>query len=105
MCPTLAQRCAGPLADDYRVVKERADAAVRRGGIEFINNQWSIPEDLMNCGLTFLVERQLGRENRKYADVIIKQWGDGSIISNPQGSHFGYHALAYDWIYDALTPE
>lgn len=101
----MAERSVGLLADDYRVVKERADAAVRRGGIEFINNRWAIPEDLMNCGLAFLVERELGREHRQFADVIIKQWGDGTIISNPEGSHFGYHALAYDWIHDALTPE
>ena len=103
--PTMARRCAGPLAEDYRVVKERADAAVQRGDIEFISNPWSIPEDLMNCGLAYLVEGQLHHPNRQYADVIIKQWGDGSMISNREGSHFGYHALAYDWIYDALTPE
>ncbi len=103
--PAMARRCVGSLAEDYRVVKERADAAVRRGGIEFISNRWSIPEDLMNCGLAYLVERELGRECRAYAEVIIRQWGDGTIISNPEGSHFGYHALAYDWIYDALTPE
>jgi hypothetical protein len=100
----MTERCQGPLAGDYRVVKERADAAVRRGGIEFISNAWSIPEDLMNCGLAYLVERQLGHDCRPYAEVIVQQWGDGDIISNPQGSHFGYHALAYDWIYDALTP-
>lgn len=103
--PAMAQRCTGPLADDYRVVKQRADEAVKRGGIEFISNPWSIPEDLMNCGLAYLVERELHHENRQYAEVIIKQWGDGAIISNHEGSHFGYHALAYDWIYDALTPE
>ena len=103
--PTMAKNAIGPLPGDYRIVKERADAAVQRGGIQFITNPWSIPEDLMNCGLAYLVERQLGRDSRKYADVIIKQWGDGSIIANPQGSHFGYHALAYDWIFDALTPE
>lgn len=101
----MAQRCSGALAEDYAVVKQRADAAVRRGGIEFITNPWSIPEDLMNCGLAYLVERALGHECRPYAEVIIRQWGDGTIISNRQGSHFGYHALAYDWIYDALTPE
>jgi len=55
--------------------------------------------------LTYLVERELGHERRPYADVIIKQWGDGTIISNRESSHFGYHALAYDWIYDALTAE
>src|SRR5262245_42757984 len=101
----VAARSAGPLADDYRVVKQRADEAVRRGDIEYITNPWAIPEDLMNCGLAYLVERAAGRESKKYADVIIKQWGDGQIISNPKGSHFGYHAIAYDWIYDALTPE
>src|SRR6185369_14728832 len=101
----LVRRCAGPLAEDYRIVKERADAAVRRGGIEFISNPWSIPEDLMNCGLAYLVEREQGHDCRKYSDVIVKQWGDGSLIAMREGSHFGYHALAYDWIYDALTPE
>ena len=101
----MARRCTGPLAEDYRVVKDRADAAVRRGGIEFMANPWSIPEDLMNCGLASLVERELGHDSRPYADVILKQWGDGRIISNREGSHFGYHALAYDWIYEALTPE
>jgi hypothetical protein len=101
----VARRCDGPLAEDYRVVKERADAAVRRGGIEFISNPWSVPEDLMNCGLAYLVERQRGLEHRKYAEAILKQWGDGGLIANRSGSHFGYHALAYDWVYDALTPE
>src|SRR6185369_11118235 len=40
-----------------------------------------------------------------YADLIRKAWGDGKIIANPDGSVFGYHALAYDWIYDALSAE
>jgi hypothetical protein len=101
----LAQRCDGPLADDYKIVKQRADAAVQRGGIQYITNAWSIPEDLMNCGIAYLIERQRGRDARRYVDVIIRQWGDGTLISNRRGSHFGYHAIAYDWIYDALTPE
>lgn len=101
----LARRCEGPLAEDYAVVKQRADEAVRRGGIQFIANPWSIPEDLMNCGLAYLVERQRGGEAQPYADVIIRQWGDGELISNRQSSHFGYHAIAYDWIRDAMTQE
>ena len=101
----LAKRCDGPLAEDYAIVKQRADEAVQRGGIQYIANPWSIPEDLMNCGLAYLVEREKGRDAQPYADVIIGQWGDGSLIANRQGSHFGYHAIAYDWIYDALTPE
>ena len=103
--PEAARRCDGPLAADYQIVKQRADDAVQRGGIQYISNAWSIPEDLMNCGLAYLIERQRGRDARPYAEVIIKQWGDGSLIANREGSHFGYHALAYDWIYDALTPE
>lgn len=101
----VAQRCSGPLAEDYRIVKQRADAAVQRGDLEYISNGWSIPEDLMNCGLAFLVERELGHPSQQYADIIIKQWGDGTLIANRQGSHFGYHALAFDWIYDALSAE
>jgi hypothetical protein len=101
----MTARCQGPLRPDYEVLKQRADAAVRNHRIEYLANPWSVPEDLMNCGLAYLVERQEGHECRKYADVIIKEWGDGRPISNPEGSHFGYFALAYDWIYDALTPE
>ncbi len=101
----LAVRCDGPLADDYRVVKQRADDAVQRGQIRSISNQWSNQENLLNCGIAYLVERERGNEAKPYADVIIKGWGDGSIISNRNGSNFGYHAIAYDWIYDALTPQ
>jgi hypothetical protein len=101
----LAARCEGPLADDYRIVKQRADDAVKAGGIQYISNPWSIPEDLMNCGIAYLVEREKGRDARQYADVIIKQWGYGSLISNTKASHFGYHAIAYDWIFDALTQQ
>ncbi|MCX5646399.1 MAG: hypothetical protein NTZ17_17215 [Phycisphaerae bacterium] len=103
--PEVARRCDGPLAADYAIVKQRADDAVKRGGIQYLSNAWSIPEDLMDCGLAYLIERQRGHDARPYAEVIIKQWGDGSLIANREGSHFGYHALAYDWIYDALTPE
>jgi hypothetical protein len=103
--PDLGRRCAGPLAADYRAVKAAADAAVARGGIPELANRWAIPADLMNCGLAYLVEREAGRPCKQYPDLIRKVWGDGTIISNPEGSAFGYHALAYDWIYDALTPE
>jgi hypothetical protein len=99
----LTENCNGPLADDYQIVKQRADKTVKAGRIRSLSNRWSIPEDLMNCGIAYLVEREKGGNAQQYADVIIKQWGDGSIISNPKGSHFGYHAIAYDWIYDALT--
>jgi len=101
--PALAERCAGPLAGDYAKMKADADAAVRSGSIRWIGNKWAVPSDLLACGLTYLVERQAGRPSRPYADVIIKAWGDGRMISNRNGSAFGYQAITYDWIYDALT--
>lgn len=101
----ITRRAGAELAPDYQLVKQRADAAVKRGSVEYISNRYAIPEDLMNCGLAWLIERGAEREARPYADLIVKQWGDGSIIANQEGSHFGYHALAYDWIFNALTPE
>ena len=95
-------RARGDLEDDYARVKADADRAVRRG-VRFLDNDYAVPADLMNCGLTFLVERALGRKSKKYADAIVRAWGDGSVISDRSGSHFGYHAIAYDWIFDALT--
>jgi len=100
----LARRCEGPLAEDYKVVKERADRALR-SGVEFINNKWAIPEDLMNLGLAFLVERARGGNPKPYADAIVKQWGDGRLLQAREGTSFGYHPIAFDWVYDALTPE
>lgn len=101
--PSLALRCSGPLAADYARLKADADAAVRSGTIRWIGNKWAVPSDLLACGLAYLVERQAGRPHRAYADVIIKAWDDGRMIANRNGSAFGYHAIAYDWIYDALT--
>ncbi|HGY91328.1 MAG TPA: hypothetical protein ENK43_09170 [Planctomycetes bacterium] len=92
----------GGQKDDYARVKAAADLAVRNG-IRFIDNDYAVPADLMNCGLTYLIERASGRESEKYADAIIRTWGDGSVIRDRAGSHFGYHAIAYDWIFDALT--
>ncbi len=100
----VAERCAGPLAEDYKVVKERADRALRNG-VEFIGNKWATPEDLMNLGLAYLVERARGGDARPYAAAVVRQWGDGRMLQARDGAHFGYHPIAYDWIYDALTPE
>jgi hypothetical protein len=86
-------------SEDYKVVKDRADRAIRNG-VEYIGNKWAIPEDLMNLGLAWLVER-----DPRYAEAVVKQWGDGALLRAKEGTAFGYHAIAYDWIYDALSPE
>jgi hypothetical protein len=100
--PALAARCAGPAAKDYAALKEAADNAVRAGTIRWIANKWATPQDLMSCAMTYLIERQAGKPCKPYADLIVKTWGDGRMIANQSGSAFGYHAIAYDWIYDAL---
>jgi hypothetical protein len=45
---------------------------------------------MMACALAACVERAAGRDGRKYVDVILKHWGDGSVISNSKGSQFGF---------------
>ena len=96
-------RAAGPLAEEYRQLRATADSV--RDPRQLGTNGWGEPNRLMACALVGRVERAAGRESRRYADVIVKHWGDGSLIANRQGSQFGFHALAYDWIYDDLTPE
>lgn len=100
--PALAARCAGPLAREYANMKEQADAAVKNGRIRYLDNKWGTPTDLMSCGLAYLVEREAGRNAKPYAEVIIKAWGDGRMLTNKDNCVFGWHALAYDWIYDAM---
>lgn len=105
MLKDIAHRCKGPLARQYSEVKKLADQAVRSGKIKYIDNKWAVPSDLMNCGLTYLIEKELGNPDAdKYAQPIIQCWGNGSRLTNKKNCAFGYHALAYDWIYDALSP-
>lgn len=100
--PALAARCAGPMAREYAELKRQADEAVKNGRIRYLDNKWGTPTDLMTCALTFLVERAAGRPHQPYAEVIIKAWGDGRMLANKDNCVFGWHALAYDWIFDAM---
>ncbi len=100
----LAKHCRGPLKEEYAELKSNADRAVKTGQINFIDNKWATPADLMACGMCYLVERELGNPDaQKYVGPITECWGDGSRITNKENSAFGYHALVYDWIYDALS--
>ncbi|HXX95195.1 MAG TPA: hypothetical protein VEN81_16345, partial [Planctomycetota bacterium] len=94
----LARRCDGPLAQDYKIVKDRADASVAK--------KWaSIPDDLLHCALAYLVERERGNADaKKYADQVIRDWETPAGAIGAPDARFGYAGLAYDWIYDALTP-
>ena len=102
--PALVARCAGPQAAEYTALKAAADAAVRRGSIRWIANKWAVPQDLLSCALAWRIEQAAGRPAQPYAELIIKTWGDGRMIADQGGSAFGYHAIAYDWIFDALDP-
>ncbi|MBI3857946.1 MAG: hypothetical protein HY293_19885, partial [Planctomycetes bacterium] len=99
----VVKRISGPLADDYKLVRERADGV--RNARDLATNGWGEPERLIDCALTACVERASGRDAKKYVDLIVQHWGDGTVISNRKGSQFGFHALAYDWIHDSLTAE
>lgn len=101
----VAQRAAGPLAEDYRLVRERADLAVRHGATDLATNGWGAPDAMMDCALAALIEHEAGRDAGKYLRTILEFWGDGSLLSNRAGSQFGFHALAYDWIFNLLSPQ
>jgi len=107
--PALAEkvRSGGLLADDYAMIKAEADRVVEEGSLRAIDNEWIVPVDMLSACLAFLVERELGnQEAGEYAEVVKNLWGDGMLTLSTVGNgHFGSYAIAYDWIYDALTPE
>ena len=106
--PDLAWRCYHDtlIAGDYALMKQEADYFVGRGVLKQPTSEWHPPYELISSGICYLVERELGNDSaRVYADAVIKYWGDGLILTNIGNKHFGYYALMYDWIYDAMTPE
>ena len=95
---------SGLTADDYVMIKKEADEFVRRKSFRKINSVWHRPTDMLCTALAYLVERAHGNaEANKYARAIVAVWGDGSILSRSGSGHFGSFAIAYDWIYDAMT--
>jgi len=106
--PLLAERArgSGMLAEDYAMIKAEADRVVEQGTFRRLDSRWHRPTDMLCACLAYLVERELGNENAlAYAEAVKKIWGDGLLLSNQGSGHFGSYAIAYDWIYDALTEE
>lgn len=99
----LAERCRTTQKADYDAVKQAADAAVKRGSLRFGNNKWALPTDLLYCGLCYLVERENKNPAQPYVDFITQQWDRPGMLTNQENCWFGYHPIAYDWIYDGLT--
>ncbi len=100
----LATRASSVLSRDYWDVKAEADRAIR-DGIRRSTNRFRTPTDQICLGITYLVERELGHESQPYADAIKAFWADGQVLSRDGSGHFGYYAMIYDWIFDAMSPE
>jgi hypothetical protein len=94
----IAVKVKGPFAAEYRTMIETA-----RLGPQGLENQWGIPGAFMEAGLAFLVERELGRDGRPYAERILDIWRRPEWQKPGLRRHFGWQGLLYDWIYDALT--
>jgi hypothetical protein len=100
----LAEKSQGAMAAEYALIKAEADRA-RNSGIRSSDNRFRTPVEELCLGICYLVERQLGHDAAPYAEAIKEHWKDGQILSLDGSGHFGFHALVYDWIYDALTQE
>ena len=70
-----------------------------------LDNRFRTPLEQLCLGITYLVERELGHDGAPYAEAIKQHWKDGQVLSLDGSGHFGYHALVFDWIYDAMTQE
>ena len=108
MLPELAAQAYGDglLAGDYALMKQEADYFLQTGVLKKPTSQWHAPYELLCCGIVYLVERELGNEEAEtYARAVVDFWGDGTILSNVGNKHFGYYALVFDWIFDAMTAE
>ena len=92
------------LAREYRAIKAEADRAMSQG-IQRSQNRFRTPIDQLCLGITYLVEREIGRDATPYAEAVKTFWGDGQILSLEGSGHFGYYAMIYDWLYDAMTPD
>ena len=101
--PSLAERAVGPLAAEYSAVKALADRALAES-VKKPPSRFRPPYDMVCAALCYLVERQLGHDADPYAETVKRYWGDGSVLGLEGDGFFGFHGMAYDWIYDALTP-
>ncbi len=102
--PVLAKHAEGALENEYSQIKALADRTVGQG-LKRVTNRFSPPIGLVCCGISYLVERELGNDSEKYAEAIKKYWGDGEVLNMDGDGFFGFHGMLYDWIYDALSTD
>ena len=101
---TLASRSQAELSQEYSRIKAVADRALIEG-IARPRGRHQPPIDLICAGISYMVERELGREADKYAAVVKDYWGTGQVLGLEGDGYFGYHGMVFDWIHDALSSE
>jgi hypothetical protein len=95
----MAAKARGAFAAEYRTLLETA--AMGPYGLE---QSYALPAAFMEAGLAYLIERELGRDARPYAEKILEIWRRPEWQKPGLNRHFGWQGLLYDWIYDAMTP-
>ena len=70
----IARKVSGPFAEEYKTLLETAGK-----GVDQLDNQWSIPGAFMEAGLAYLVERQLGRDGKPFAEKVLANWRAGRV--------------------------
>ncbi len=96
----MAQKVRGPFAAEYRVLLETT-----KTGPRFMENSWSMPGAFMELGLAYLIEEELGRDGKPYAEKVLAMWRQPKWQKPGLLRHFGWQGLLYDWVYDAMTPQ
>lgn len=97
----IAARCGkdGPMETSYKTMIKSLDLPMdpKTG---YYPRAWTGP----SFGFAYQIEKNLGRDGSRFVRHIKEAcWkADGSGID---GLDFGWDAILYDWVYDALTPE
>ena len=100
MVKEMAAKARGPFAGEYKTLL--ATAAQGPDGLE---REHGMPAAFMEAGLAFLIEREMGRDGRTYANKVLDVWRKPEWQKPGLARHFGWQGLLYDWIYDAMTAE
>ena len=100
MVREMAAKARGAFAAEYRTMLETA-----RLGPRGMETQWGVPAALMEAGLAWLIERELGRDGNPYAEKVLEMWRQPAFQKPGLARHFGWQGLVYDWIYDAMSAE
>lgn len=98
MVREMAKKAAGPFAAEYEMMLQTA-----RLGPQGLDNQWGIPGAFMEAGLAWLIERELGRDGRPFAEQVLALWRRPEWQTSGLTRHFGWQGLLYDWLYDAMA--